>query len=150
MMRTSPYGVHTDYIFGGLTAKRNRLREAQIWLDAPSYYSSPRLLQVQHLHRTAQHPSHSPQKPSCHLACLACSRCCPGDFCKTVHALQVDIHVPAVPDNFERLRSDYMVELHLKVMQHQLDQVALGIPPASQHASNMLSTSLPTFCLMSM
>ena len=46
-MRTSPYGVHTDYIFGGLTAKRNRLREAQIWLDAPSYYSSPRLLQVQ-------------------------------------------------------------------------------------------------------
>ena len=46
VMRTSPYGVHTDYIFGGLTAKRNRLREAQIWLDAPSYYSSPRLLQV--------------------------------------------------------------------------------------------------------
>ncbi len=37
--------------------------------------------------------------------------------------LQVDLHVPAVPDNFERLRSDYMVELHLKVMQHQLDQV---------------------------
>ena len=25
--------------------------------------------------------------------------------------------MPAVPDNFERLRSDYMVELHLKVMQ---------------------------------
>ena len=42
--------------------------------------------------------------------------------------MQVDIHVPAVPDNFERLRSDYMVELHLKVMQHQLDQVMLGIP----------------------
>ena len=37
--------------------------------------------------------------------------------------MQVDLHVPAVPDNFERLRSDYMVELHLKVMQHQLDQV---------------------------
>jgi hypothetical protein len=35
----------------------------------------------------------------------------------------VDLHVPAVPDNFERLRSDYMVELHLKVMQHQLEQV---------------------------
>ena len=31
--------------------------------------------------------------------------------------------MPAVPDNFERLRSDYMVELHLKVMQHQLEQV---------------------------
>jgi hypothetical protein len=27
-------------------AKRNRLREAQLWLDDPSYYSSPRLLQV--------------------------------------------------------------------------------------------------------
>lgn len=81
-MRTSPYGVHTDYIFGGLTAKRNRLREAQIWLDPPPYYGYPKLLQV-------------------------------------------DLHVPAVPDNFERLRSDYMVELHLKVMQHQLDQVRL-------------------------
>ena len=46
VMRTSPYGVHADYIFGGLIAKRNRLREAQIWLDEPSYYSSPRLLQV--------------------------------------------------------------------------------------------------------
>ena len=34
--------------------------------------------------------------------------------------------MPAVPDNFERLRSDYMVELHLKVMQHQLDQVTPG------------------------
>ena len=26
VMRTSPYGVHADYIFGGLIAKRNRLR----------------------------------------------------------------------------------------------------------------------------
>ena len=45
-MRTSPYGVHADYIFGGLIAKRNRMRESQIWLDEPSYYASPRLLQV--------------------------------------------------------------------------------------------------------
>ena len=43
--------------------------------------------------------------------------------CFLLPSLQVDLHVPAVPDNFERLRSDYMVELHLKVMQHQLDQV---------------------------
>lgn len=40
-----------------------------------------------------------------------------------LYLIQVDLHVPAVPDNFERLRSDYMVELHLKVMQHQLEQV---------------------------
>ena len=79
-MRTSPYGVHTDYIFGGLTAKRNRLREAQIWLDAPSYYSSPRLLQVRHLHETTQRSSHYSRKPS--LACLACSRCHPGVDCR--------------------------------------------------------------------
>ena len=46
VMRTAAYGVHADYIFGGLVAKRNRLREAQLWLDEPSYYSSPRLLQV--------------------------------------------------------------------------------------------------------
>ena len=45
-MRTAPYGVHVDYVFGGLVAKRNRLREAQLWLDEPSYYDSPRLLQV--------------------------------------------------------------------------------------------------------
>jgi hypothetical protein len=45
-MRTSAYGVHADYIFGGLAAKRNRLREAQLWLDDPYYYSLPRLLQV--------------------------------------------------------------------------------------------------------
>ena len=44
--------------------------------------------------------------------------------CRSLRCLQVDLHVPAVPDNFERLRSDYMVELHLKVMQHQLDQVS--------------------------
>ena len=64
VMRTSPYGVHADYIFGGLIAKRNRLREAQLWLDEPSYYSSPRLLQVgahiPHPHCWVLVPMHTP------------------------------------------------------------------------------------------
>ena len=57
--------------------------------------------------------------------CRVAVRCSRGKECLTrgCPVLQVDLHVPAVPDNFERLRSDYMVELHLKVMQHQLDQV---------------------------
>lgn len=46
--------------------------------------------------------------------------------------------MPAVPDNFERLRSDYMVELHLKVMQHQLDQV-------SQHACSLVEQHCEVF-----
>ena len=69
------------------------------------------------------------------LACLACSRCPLGASHRNTHAAQVDIHVPAVPDNFERLRSDYMVELHLKVMQHQLDQVTPGSPHFFHHLS---------------
>ena len=80
VMRVSPYAVHMSYVFGGVAAKRNRLREEQIWLDDRDYYDQKRLLTL-------------------------------------------DIHVPAIPDNFERLKNDYMVELHLKLMQHQLDQV---------------------------
>lgn len=79
-MRVSPYSVHASYIFGGVAAKRNRLREDQIWLDGPSYYDVPKLLTI-------------------------------------------DIDVPAVPDNLQRLRNDYLAEVHLKMMQLQLDQV---------------------------
>jgi hypothetical protein len=36
--------------------------------------------------------------------------------------LTVEIDIPAVPDNFQRLRNDYLAEVHLKMMQLQLDQ----------------------------
>ena len=81
VMRIAPYAVHPSYTFGGLEARRHRLREGQIWLDPPSYYRPARGL------------------------------------------LTIDLHVPAVPDTFDRLRSDYMVDMHLKLVQHQLDQV---------------------------
>ena len=50
--------------------------------------------------------------------------------------LAVELHVPAVPDAFERLRSDYLAELHLKLMQHQLEQASAPAPCRS--ASNRL------------
>lgn len=94
VMRVSPYAVHMSYVFGGVAAKRNRLREEQIWLDDPEYYDQKRLLTL-------------------------------------------DIHVPAIPDNFERLKNDYMVELHLKLMQHQLDQVHWAASLQTVHMSTM-------------
>ncbi len=76
----APYSVHPSYTFGGLEARRHRLREEQAWLDGPGYYAPDQAL------------------------------------------LAVELHVPAVPDAFERLRSDYLAEMHLKLMQHQLNQ----------------------------
>ena len=87
VMRVAPYAVHPSYVFGGLEARRHRLREGQIWLDPPEYY------------RPAQ------------------------------GLLTVELHVPAVPDAFERLRSDYLVDMHLKLVQHQLDQVRARTEP---------------------
>lgn len=81
VMRVAPYAVHPSYVFGGLEARRHRLREGHIWLDPPAYYQPAQRL------------------------------------------LTVELHVPAVPDTFERLRSDYLVDMHLKLVQHQLDQV---------------------------
>ena len=92
-MRTSPYGIHTDYIFGGLAAKRNRLREAQLWLDEASYYSSPRLLQVNPhsglsvLHLCILFHSHCLQHLTSERQCIGkTSRVPPGpnfQICKT-------------------------------------------------------------------
>ncbi|KAK9909514.1 hypothetical protein WJX75_003420 [Coccomyxa subellipsoidea] len=103
VMRVSPYAVHMSYVFGGVAAKRNRLREEQIWLDDPGYYDQKRLLTL-------------------------------------------DIHVPAIPDNFERLKNDYMVELHLKLMQHQLDQLVVGFAMAMTLKRTLVMPRLVCFC----
>ena len=81
VMRIAPYAVHPSFAFGGLEARRHRLREGQIWLDPPGYHAPAQGL------------------------------------------LTIDLHVPAVPDTFDRLRADYMADMHLKLVQHQLDQV---------------------------
>lgn len=37
----TPFSVHVNYNEGGLKGKRHRMREAGLWLDAPSYFESP-------------------------------------------------------------------------------------------------------------
>jgi hypothetical protein len=44
--QVKPYVVHTTFQYGGSTGKKNRLREAMLWVDPPEYYSAGRFLSV--------------------------------------------------------------------------------------------------------
>ena len=39
--------LHGNFEFGGLPAKRQRLREAGLWNDPPEYYDSGRYVELQ-------------------------------------------------------------------------------------------------------
>lgn len=41
-----PFAVHANFEFGGLAAKRHRLREAGLWNDPPEYYDSGRFVDL--------------------------------------------------------------------------------------------------------
>lgn len=41
-----PFAVHANLEFGGAAAKRQRLREAGLWYDAPDYYDSGRFVEL--------------------------------------------------------------------------------------------------------
>ncbi|GJM95799.1 hypothetical protein PR202_ga12577 [Eleusine coracana subsp. coracana] len=40
-LHLEPYAVHTTFQYAGTEGKRNRLREAMLFVDQPSYYDSP-------------------------------------------------------------------------------------------------------------
>ena len=44
-----PFAMHASMEFGGLPAKRARLREAGLWYDPPEYYDSGGFIELAHL-----------------------------------------------------------------------------------------------------
>jgi arabinosyltransferase len=48
-LHLKPYAVHTTFQYAGTEGKRNRLREAMLFVDQPSYYDTPGLFICQSL-----------------------------------------------------------------------------------------------------